>query len=111
MPRIARSVIDAKLGKPALPDLSQVSQFFLQAVGESAFDELHGPFNGRIACDREQQMQVVRHDDEIVQLKFSRRYVGTQHVDQQQGIALGLVDSPEKFPYCFTYLAKQKQQR
>lgn len=86
--------MNAHLGKSALPDLSQVPQFFLQAVGESALDELHGPFNGRIACDREQQMQVVRHDDEIVQLEFSRRNVGTQHVDQQQGIALRLEQGP-----------------
>jgi hypothetical protein len=25
-------------------------------------------------------------------------------------VQAGLVDLPEKFPYCFTYLAKQKQQ-
>lgn len=28
----------------------------------------------------------------------------------QNPVKAGLVDSPEKFPYCFTYLAKQKQQ-
>lgn len=35
-------------------------------------------------------MHVVRHDDEIAQLEFSRSNVGTQHVDRQQGIVFRL---------------------
>jgi putative transposase len=31
-----------------------------------------------------------------------------RHYIAENPVKAGLVDSPEKFPYCFTYLARQK---
>ncbi len=42
-------------------------EFSLQTIGESALDELHGFLNCHILVDRHEQMQVIRHDHEIVQ--------------------------------------------
>jgi len=86
-------VICPRLRKSALPDVSQVLKFPLQAIGESAFDELRGFFNGHIPTDCHEQMQVIRHDHEIMQEEFPRRHTGSQHVDQKHGIAFGLEDA------------------
>ena len=37
-------------------------------------------------------------------------YVRHREYIAQNPVKAGLVDSPEKFPYCFTYLAKRSQQ-
>src|SRR5271157_6041743 len=40
------------LRKTLLPDLSQVPEFFFQAIRESALDELDSPFDAHAAADR-----------------------------------------------------------
>ena len=85
--------IGSHLGKPALPDLSQVLEFPLQAIGESSLDELHGLFNGHIPANSHEQMQVIGHDHEIVQKKFPCRHLRPQDVDQKHGISFGLEQS------------------
>src|SRR5271165_7598095 len=54
MSQEALFVLNPHLGKPALPDLSGVSEFFLQPVGESTLDELHDSFNRHVAPDGKQ---------------------------------------------------------
>jgi len=39
----------------------------LQAVRESALDELHGFFNGHFSGNRHQKMHMIRHDHEVMQ--------------------------------------------
>jgi len=62
-------------GKPTLPQLAQVLEFPLQAIGEVALNELHSLFDGHIPADRQQEMQVIRHDHEIVQQESPRRHL------------------------------------
>ena len=40
--------------------------------------------------DCHKQMQVIRHDYEIVEKEFPRHYIGPQDVDKKHGISLGL---------------------
>jgi hypothetical protein len=51
---------------------------------------LHDSLNGAIARDRDQQMQMVRHDYEIMQLKFSLLNLETKDIDQERSIAVRL---------------------
>jgi hypothetical protein len=94
---IARDVgvtVRSHLGVTSLPDLSRVTCLFFQAKGKSSFDELHGLFNGRVTLNRNQQMHMVRHDDEVPYLKTASRNAGSQYVDEQHGIAVRLQKSP-----------------
>jgi putative transposase len=43
-----------------------------------------------------------------VRVEDRQRFLQYQRYIAQNPVKAGLVDSPEKFPYCFTYLAKQK---
>ena len=90
MALIALAIVDAHLGKAALPHLSQIPQFSFQTIGKSTLDELHDSLNGAIARDRDQQMQMVRHDYEIMQLKFSLLTIETKHIDQERSVAVRL---------------------
>ena len=40
------------LGKSTLPNLSLISEFPLETVGEPTLDQLHGLFDGRVARQR-----------------------------------------------------------
>jgi hypothetical protein len=62
---------------------------FPHAVRESVFDDLHGSFNGHAFADRQEQMQMIRHDDKVVQPKLFGRDVRTKHTDHQSGIPRG----------------------
>jgi hypothetical protein len=69
------------------------SNSFLNRKGKSALDELHGPFDRHLAanCD---QMRMVRHHDEMMELEFARPRIGTQHVNEQHCIAFRLEQGP-----------------
>src|ERR1017187_1254149 len=83
-------ILHARLGKAALPDLSQIAAFLLQTERESSLDELHGPFHCHAVADRQQYMQMVRHDDKVVDPEFPGRHIGAKHVDPQRGIPFRL---------------------
>jgi hypothetical protein len=46
------------------------------------------------AWNRDEQMHVIRHDDEIVQLELPRGDVRTQNVNQEHCIAFRLEQAP-----------------
>jgi hypothetical protein len=71
----ASRIPDPYVRKAALPDLSLISEISPQAVGESALDELHGLFNGNVARKSHQEMQMIWHNDEVMQLKLTGRYI------------------------------------
>lgn len=73
-----------------LPDLSQILKLPLESKGEPPFDELHGLFDGHFPVNCYQEMYVIRHDDEIMELKFALRDIRTHHVDQKRRIPFGL---------------------
>jgi putative transposase len=43
-----------------------------------------------------------------VRVEDRQSFLRYRHYIAENPVKAGLVDSPEKFPYCFTYLAKQK---
>lgn len=59
---IVLRVFDATYRASALPDCA----LGLEAEGESSFDELHGFLNGNVRRRREEQVNVIGHDDEGV---------------------------------------------
>ena len=58
-------IADAMIRKPCLPDVALAEKFTPRSKGESTFDQLYGALNG--ALWRNQQMHMIRHDDEIMQ--------------------------------------------
>ena len=49
---------------------------------------------GKSCVDRNEQMHMIGHDDEIMQLEFSRRDIRTQDVDEQRCIAFRIATRP-----------------
>ena len=62
-------------------------------MGESSFDELHGSFDCHTVAYGEQQMEVVGHDDEVVEFQLALCDKGTKDVDEELCVALGLQDA------------------
>jgi putative transposase len=52
--------------------------------------------------------EVWQHGFSEVRVEDRESYVCHREYIAQNPVKAGLVDSPEKFPYCFTYLAKRK---
>src|SRR5215470_10713802 len=50
-----------------LPDLHLVSPHSVNLVGTAAFDQLHGLFQAYRICRCKDQMQMVRHQDKVMQ--------------------------------------------
>ncbi len=61
------SALDLCLLEASLPNV----EFFLQAEGEASFDQLDCLLKGNRGCRGEQDVQMVRHDDEGVELVFA----------------------------------------
>jgi len=59
-----------------------------KTVRESSFDELHGPLQSNLRRGREQRVDVIGHDDEFVQQKFSCIAIVRESFDQEAGRCL-----------------------
>jgi hypothetical protein len=81
---------DLYFGKPSLPNPSFESKLVRQPMRKPAFDQLHCLFDGHAVGHGNKQMNVIRHNDKIVQFKLPFLHQRTQHVDQQARIALRL---------------------
>ena len=75
------SVAHATVGKAALPD----GEVGFEAVGESAFDELDGSFEGDDLWG-EEQVDVVRHDHEGVEFVVPFAAVVLEGVEKELGV-------------------------
>ena len=71
------------VGKSALPYPSLEAKFPFCAIGEIAFDELYRLFNRHVIADRDEQVNMVPHDDKIVNLELTFAYVTAKHVREQ----------------------------
>src|SRR5208282_2642396 len=58
---------------------------FLHAKREPSLDELHGAFQGNLLCGREEQMDVIGHDDKFVQPIFLLVAIVSESFDQKVG--------------------------
>jgi hypothetical protein len=66
-----------------LPDLS--GKIFSDSEGEAALDELGAAFDGHVGCGREQDVDVIGHDDEGVELEFAGVAVTEECGDEEFG--------------------------
>ncbi len=69
--------------KPCLPDVKIQVQLLFCAIGESTLDELKRFFQRDLGKGREEQVKVVRHDDEFMQEKAALSTIVLEDVDQQ----------------------------
>jgi hypothetical protein len=64
--------------------------FGFKPEGEAPFDILHGLLNGDIGCGREEQVEMVWHQDEGVELVTALSAVVVEEVQEQGCVRLGL---------------------
>jgi hypothetical protein len=82
-------VFDAALREAIFPD----RHFGFEAKGESAFDELHGLLNGNVRCGREEEVDVIRHEDEGVELVTPLRAIVVHQVQKEICVRVGLEET------------------
>lgn len=70
---------DAMIREARLPDGATI----FQAIRESSFDELHGPFQRDFLRRTEQRVDVIGHDDEFMEQEFSSVAVVREGVYQE----------------------------
>jgi hypothetical protein len=73
-----------------LPNWRPHREFFPCPKGKPALDELDGSLNSGNAIDGEQQVEMVRHDYEIVQSKFVLSAIVVKNAQEQSGSPIGL---------------------
>jgi hypothetical protein len=61
-------VANPVIGESALPDFSVAAKNFAKSVGVSALDELDCMFEGNVEAGSKQEMDMLRHQNEGVQL-------------------------------------------
>jgi hypothetical protein len=83
-------VVDAMVGEAPLPDFACVAVLALHSKREAALDELHGFFEGHVGRGGQEQVNVIGHDDEVVEGESSGTNRGAENVDEEYGVALRL---------------------
>src|ERR1017187_462855 len=63
---------------------------------KAALDQLYGPLNGYARAHRDQQVEVVGHDDKFVEKVLLLLAIVIKHVDQESGCTRGLQE--RRFP-------------
>jgi len=81
-------VADAVVGEAALPDWHLRGE----AAGEATFDESDGAFEGD-GFGREQEMDMVRHDNEGVESVVALFAIVLNRLDEEQGVGFDLEES------------------
>ena len=78
---------------------------------ERAMQLIKGGFSYRLKKELGYLGEVWQRGFSELRVNDRTSYLRHREYMAQNPVQAGLVDSPEKFPYCFTYLAKQEQQR
>ena len=78
------------LGITALPYFAEKIEFLRKAMGKSALDQLHCLFDRHRLLESDQQMHMIRHDDEVLEFKFLLPYKRPKNVDKKIRISLRL---------------------
>ena len=78
MLRIVIRVANAMIHVSSLPNLGRDTEFFSRTVRETAFNELHRSFKRSPVSKRQQEMNMVWHDDELMNLKFLMVAIGKE---------------------------------
>jgi len=75
---------------------------------EKAVQLIKGSFSYRLKKEFGYSGEVWQRGFSDVRVEDRESFLRHREYIAQNPIQKGLVDSPEEFPYCFTYLAKQK---
>jgi putative transposase len=75
---------------------------------EKAMQFIKGGFSYRLKRELGYLAEVWQHGFSEVRVEDRESYVRHREYIAQNPVRAGLVDSAEKFPYCFTYLARRK---
>lgn len=78
---------------------------------ERAMQFIKGGFSYRLKKEEGYLGEVWQSGFSELRVKDRESYVRHREYIAQNPVRAGLVDSPEDFPYCFTYLAKRKPER
>ena len=76
---------------------------------ERAMQFIKGGFSHRLKKDLGYSGEVWQRGFSELRVDDQESYLQHCEYIAQNPVRAGLADSPDKFPYCFTYLAKQKQ--
>src|SRR5262249_1694668 len=83
----------APVNKAGLPDHPLKFETLIQPKSESAFNALHGPFQGD-SCRGDDDMEMIRHHNKLVKEIFLLRSVIQQHFNEQAGNLTHLKEHP-----------------
>jgi len=83
-------VFDPDLLEPLLPVGSLQAEFFACTERESALDELDGTLDSHAARNCDEEMNVIRRDDKLVQAVLLLCLIGVEDVDEQRCCKIGL---------------------
>ncbi len=79
---IGLSVQNAHLRESLLPDRRHEPKFASGSKRESSLNELHSPLDCHIAVDRQQNVEMIGHDDEFMETKFSLRTIVAENLNE-----------------------------
>ena len=65
-----------------MPELVAITQLLFQPIREATLNKLHCLLNRHFAAYRQEQMNVIWHDDKVMNFEFLGRYVRTQYFDE-----------------------------
>jgi hypothetical protein len=82
------------IGEPSLPDLALSADDSAKLVRICAFDQLNSPLDGYIVCRCKQQMHVLGHRDERMQLVSSLAAIAIERLQEEPHIQF----DNEQFP-------------
>jgi len=85
----ALAIGHTKLFEAVFPD----GHFGFETEGESALYELHRLFNGDVRSGREDQVEVVGHKNEGVELVTMFRAVVAEELEEKVGVRVGLKEA------------------
>ena len=80
-----RRVADAMIRESFLPDFA-AADFLADGVRIAAFDELHGALEGDVSRGRDEQMHVIWHEHEGMELKASLAPIVIEGLEEQPGV-------------------------
>jgi hypothetical protein len=83
-------ISDEHIGESALPNLSFKPECLVGPERKIALDQMHGSFNAQGAGKCHKEMNMIWHDDEIVDSKLSSLYIGPKNFDEEICHPLGL---------------------
>jgi hypothetical protein len=81
---------DLLIREPALPYLAVKTKFLSGAERKAAFNQLHRLLKARLARNSHQNMDMIRHNHEVVNRDFPRAHIASKNFDKQARHSISL---------------------